>query len=117
MFKIKNIINFLEIIFIYLLCFIFFIFYKPFNNQQSINIKSYSTTTQQTTQNSFKLKQSLNEIDEVYILKQQRKVLIDLLKEKNLDYMKNKFLNDIYNIDIKLQNLNANMDDIDIIIF
>jgi len=116
MFKIKKIINFFEIIFFSLICFITLILYNPsFIN----NLFSNSSNYNNPTNNYINSKQYINEyknIDEIYVLKQQRKILIELLKDKNLDYMKNTFLKDINDIDEKLLNLNANMDDIDIII-
>lgn len=110
---INKIINFFEIIFFFIICY----FYITYNNflSHSLNL-NYNNNLNHN--NYISKSSSLNneDLDEIYFLKHQRKILIDLLKDKQLNYMKNKFLNDIHIIDERLSILNADMDDLDIII-
>lgn len=107
MFKIQQIINFLEIIFLSFICYITFTYHNFFEQEENNNYVSFSSSNNLND----------NDYDEIYYLKQQRKIYIDLLKDKNLDFMKNDLLNKINNIDERLIILNANMNDLDIIIF
>lgn len=122
MINIKNIIDFVNITLFSIICFITLLFYNNsfLNSSKKIYNSSYifsqNTKLYNTISYNKKYSNDDNEINEIYVLKQQRKIYIDLLKNKNLDYMKNTFLNKINEIDMRLLELNANMDDIDIII-
>lgn len=107
MFKFQQIINFLEIIFLSFICYITITYHNFFEQEENNNYVSFSSSNNLND----------NDYDEIYYLKQQRKIYIDLLKDKNLDFMKNDLLIKINNIDERLIILNANMNDLDIIIF
>ena len=107
MIKFQQIINFLEIIFLSFICYITITYHNFFEQEENNNYVSFSSSNNWND----------NDYDEIYYLKQQRKIYIDLLKDKNLDFMKNDLLNKINNIDERLIILNANMNDLDIIIF